>query len=193
LFRIRDVLHGPVMGTADASDLLIRAATSGDIPAIAAIYRPAVLHGSASFELQPPDEAEMLARMMRIVDAGYPYLVAEHAGGVAGYAYAGAYRPRPAYDRTVEDSIYVAPEAQGMGVGKALLTALVSECERLGFRRMIAVIGDSASEGSIRLHAACGFTHAGLLPAVGWKHGRWLDQVLMQRPLGPGDRSPPGR
>ncbi len=174
------------------TSIQVRAATPGDIPSITAIYRPAVLHGSASFELDPPDEAEMLARMNRIVGAGYPYLVAEIAGRVAGYAYAGSYRPRPAYDRTVEDSIYVAPDAQGGGVGSALLTALLAECEAQGFRRMIAVIGDSASTGSIRLHAACGFLPAGLLPAVGWKHGRWLDQVLMQRPLGPGDQTPPG-
>jgi L-amino acid N-acyltransferase YncA len=169
----------------------IRSATGADIPAITEIYRTAVLHGTASFEIEPPDDAEMLARMGKILDGRYPYVVAEAAGRVAGYAYAGPYRPRPAYRHTVEDSIYVAHEAQGTGVGRALLAALVAECERLGFRRMVAVIGDSKSLGSIRLHASCGFTHAGLLPSVGWKHGRWLDQVLMQRSLGPGDQAPP--
>jgi L-amino acid N-acyltransferase YncA len=179
------------METGASFELCIRKATSADIPAITAVYRPAALYGTASFEIEPPDEAEMLARMRKIVEGGYPYLVAEVADRIAGYAYAGPYRPRPAYRHTVEDSIYVAPEAQGTGVGRALLTALVAECARLGFRRMIAVIGDSRSLGSIRLHASCGFAHAGLLPAVGWKHGRWLDQVLMQRTLGECDASPP--
>jgi phosphinothricin acetyltransferase len=170
---------------------LIRPAAEADISAIAAIYRPAVLFGSASFEVEPPDEAEMLARMRRIVEAGFPYLVAEGGGAVLGYAYAGPYRPRPAYRHTVEDSIYVAEEAQGAGVGRALLAALVARCEALGFRRMIAVIGDAASAGSIALHAAHGFRHAGRLTAVGWKHGRWLDQILMERALGAGDGAPP--
>jgi L-amino acid N-acyltransferase YncA len=179
------------MGTGATSELRIRTATAADIPAITAIYRPAVLHGTASFEIGPPDEVEMSARMAKVIEGGFPYLVAESGGRVMGYAYAGPYRTRPAYRHTVEDSIYVAPDAQGTGVGRALLTALVAECERLGFRRMIAVIGDSQSLGSIRLHASCGFAHAGLLPAVGWKHGRWLDQVLMQRTLGAADASPP--
>lgn len=173
------------------TDIAVRAATPGDIPAITAIYRPAVLNGTASFEVEPPDEAEMLARYDRVCGAGYPYLVGLRGGDLLGYAYAGPYRPRPAYRSTVEDSIYVRPEAQGSGIGRVLLLRLIAECEAKGYRRMIAVIGDSASLASIRLHAACGFAHAGLLPAVGFKRGRWLDQVLMQRALGPGEMTPP--
>jgi L-amino acid N-acyltransferase YncA len=173
-----------------AEPLEIRPSRPDDIPAIAAIYAHAVRFASASFELEPPSEEEMARRREALVSAGYPYLVAEAAGRVIGYAYAGAYRPRPAYASTVENSVYVAPDAQGRGAGRALLARLVAEAEALGFRQMIAVIGDSENRASIRLHAALGFAHAGTLRSVGWKHERWLDSVLMQRALGPGDGAP---
>ncbi|WP_089173195.1 GNAT family N-acetyltransferase [Bosea sp. AS-1] len=171
----------------------IRPATPTDIPAIATIYAQAVLHGTASWELDPPDEAEMLRRFEAILAGGYPYLLAERGGAVLGYAYAGAYRPRPAYRATVENSIYLAPAAQGLGLGSLLLDALMQECTKRGFRQMIAVIGDGtgASVGSRRLHEKAGFRLIGVAERVGFKHGRWLDQMLMQKELGEGDRSPP--
>lgn len=170
----------------------IRPAIPADIPAIAEIYAHAVLHGTASWELEPPGEAELLRRMETILAGGYPYLAAERDGVLLGYAYAGAYRPRAAYRATVEDSIYIAPQAQGAGVGRVLLDALMSECAARGFRQMIAVIGDGtgASIGSRRLHERAGFRVIGVAEKVGWKHGRWLDQLLMQKELGEGDRSP---
>lgn len=172
----------------------IRDAVPVDIAAITAIYRPEVTGGTATFELEPPDEAEMARRFATITGAGFPYLVAELDGQVAAYAYAQAFRARPAYRFTVEDSIYVAAEAQGRGVGKVLLGALVGRCTALGFRQMIAVIGDSARQApSIALHRSLGFELVGRLPAVGYKHGRWLDSVQMQRALGAGDGSPPNR
>ena len=172
-------------------DLRIRPAADADIPAITAIYAHAVRHGTASFELQAPDEAEMARRRSALVAGGYPYLVAERGQDLLGYAYAGAYRTRPAYRSTVEDSVYVAPAAHGQGVGRALLSALIAECEARDYRLMIAVIGDRASTGSIKLHEALGFTHVGALEPVGYKHGRWLATMLMQRVLGPGSSTPP--
>lgn len=169
----------------------VRPARAEDLPACRDIYADAVLNGCASFELEPPDAAEMAARHARIVGAGLPWFVAEVDGRVAGYAYAGIYRPRPAYRHTVENSVYVDPAAKGRGIGRALLAALIEATTALGYRQMIAVIGDGANAASIGLHAALGFAHAGLLCSVGWKHGRWLDSVLMQRPLGPGDGTPP--
>lgn len=171
----------------------IRPATSADITAIAAIYAHAVLHGTASWEVEPPDEPEILRRYEAILTGGYPYLVAERDGTVLGYAYAGAYRPRPAYRSTVENSIYIAPHAQGLGLGSLLLDALMQDCAGRGFRQMIAVIGDGtgASAGSRRLHERAGFRLVGVAENVGFKHGRWLDQMLMQKELGEGDRSPP--
>ena len=136
----------------------LRPATPADIPAITAIYRPAVLQGTASFELEPPSEAEMLRRFEAITDAGYPYFVAELDGRVAGYAYANAYRTRPGYRFTVENSVYIAPDAQGKGVGRALLAALIDTCTAQGFRLMVAIIGDSANFASITLHRRAGFT-----------------------------------
>jgi phosphinothricin acetyltransferase len=135
----------------------------------------------------------MAHRRAALLQAGYPYLVAERAGDVLGYAYAGPYRSRAAYRSTVEDSIYVAPDAQGQGVGRALLAALLKACEAQDFRLMVAVIGDEASLGSIRLHRSLGFEHVGVLKPIGYKHGRWLATVLMQRVLGPGDGVPPTR
>ena len=172
-------------------DLRIRPAADADIPAIAAIYAHAVRHGTASFELEPPDEPEMARRRSALVAGGYPYLVAERGRDLLGYAYAGAYRTRPAYRSTVEDSVYVAPAARRQGVGRGLLTALIAACEGRDFRLMVAVIGDRASTGSIKLHEALGFTHIGVLEPVGYKHGRWLATVLMQRALGPGATTPP--
>ncbi len=170
----------------------IRDADPADIPLITAIYGHAVRHGRASFETEPPDETEMARRHAAIAGQGMPYLVAELPGaGVVGYAYAGPYRPRPAYRFSLENSVYVAPDRQGAGIGRALLPALIACSEALGYRLMIAVIGDSANQASIRLHARCGFAHVGVLPAVGWKHDQWLDTVLMTRPLGPGAAEPP--
>jgi L-amino acid N-acyltransferase YncA len=173
--------------------LLIRDSLPGDIPAITAIYAHAVLHGNASFELDPPDTKEVARRRDTLLAAGYPYLTAERDGEVVGYTCAGPYRPRPGYRFTVENSVYVSPDHQGQGIGGALLPRLIDRCDQAGYRLMIAVIGDSANHASIRLHAGCGFTHAGLLPAIGWKHGRWLDSVLMTRALGPGATEPPER
>jgi L-amino acid N-acyltransferase YncA len=172
---------------------LIRPALSADIPAIAAIYGHAVLHGTASWELEPPGEAEMQRRFAAIRAGGYPYLVAEQGSDILGYAYAGAYRPRPAYRATVENSIYIAPKAQGFGIGSLLLDALMQACAERGFRQMIAVIGDGtgSSIGSRRLHERAGFRLIGVAEKVGFKQGRWLDQMLMQKELGEGDRAPP--
>jgi L-amino acid N-acyltransferase YncA len=173
--------------------LVIRPSLESDIPAIAAIYAHAVTHGTASFELDPPTEAEMARRRDDILKGGYPYLAAERGGELLGYAYAGAYRTRPAYRSTVEDSVYVAPSTQGQGVGRALLMALIEQCEALDFRLMVAVIGDEDSHGSIALHRSLGFEPAGTLKGIGYKHGRWLSTVLMQRPLGHGTNEPPTR
>jgi phosphinothricin acetyltransferase len=171
--------------------LTIRAAEAADIPAITRIYAHAVLHGTASFELEPPDETEMARRMRALLDGGYPYLVAELDGAVSGYAYAGPYRTRPAYRFSVEDSVYVAPEAQRRGVGRALLIELIAEAERRGFRQMIAVIGDADQAPSIELHRSLGFRLIGAIEAVGFKFDRWLASVLMQRALGLGDTAKP--
>jgi L-amino acid N-acyltransferase YncA len=168
------------------SDLSIRPATPHDLAAITRIYDHAVRHGTASFEIEPPDETEMTRRYQALRAGGHPYLVAEHAGAVAGYAYAGPYRARPAYRWSVEDSIYVAADAQRRGIGRVLLERLIAEAEAGGFRQMIAVIGDSANAASIELHRAAGFRLVGTFDNVGFKFGRWLDSVLMQRALGKG-------
>lgn len=173
------------------SAITVRTATEADIPAITAIYQPAVLTGTASFELDPPDHAEMLRRFRALTDSGFPYLVAEADGAVLGYAYAGAYRPRPAYRHSVENSVYVSPDAHRRGVGRILLAALIDVCTERGYRQMIAVIGDSANASSIGLHRSMGFRFSGTIHSVGYKHGRWLDSVIMQLPLGPGDTSSP--
>jgi L-amino acid N-acyltransferase YncA len=171
--------------------LSIRPATPADIPAITRIYDHAVRHGTASFELEPPDEAEMAQRMRALLDGGFPYLTAESGGDLLGYAYAGHYRTRPAYRFSVEDSIYVAPQAQRRGVGGALLDALIAESEKRGFRQMLAVIGDSANTPSIELHRAAGFRMVGAFENAGFKFGRWLDSVMMQRALGEGATTAP--
>lgn len=174
--------------------LLIRPSTSADLPAITAIYAEAVLNGTGTFELDPPDQAEMARRRDDVLSKGLPWLVAEAPGPagnqVLGYAYANHFRPRRAYRFCLEDSIYLHPDARGRGVGRLLLTELVGRCEAAGARQMLAVIGDAANAGSIGVHAALGFEHTGVLKAAGWKFDRWLDVVLMQRALGSGDSTP---
>ena len=164
----------------------IRPAHPRDLAVITTIYNHAVRHGTASFEFEPPDESEMARRFETLRAGGYPYLVAEVDGAIAGYAYAGPYRARPAYRWSVEDSIYIAPQSQRRGVGRALLERLIVDAEAGGFRQMIAVIGDSANTASIELHRRAGFRLVGTFENVGFKFGRWLDSVLMQRPLGSG-------
>jgi L-amino acid N-acyltransferase YncA len=170
---------------------LIRPARPSDIATITRIYAHAVRHGTASFELEPPEQAEMARRQDALLAGGFPYLVAEADGGILGYAYAGPYRARPAYRFTVEDSVYITPEAQRRGLGRLLLERLITESEARGYRQMIAVIGDSAQDASIALHAALGFRLIGTFAAVGFKFDRWLDTVLMQRPLGHGAETKP--
>lgn len=170
--------------------LILRPSTPADLPAITAIYAEAVQHGTGTFELEPPDEAEMARRRDDVLAKGLPWLVAERGGQVLGYAYANTFRPRKAYRFCLEDSIYLHPDARGQGLGRLLLTELIGRCEAAGARQMLAVIGDAANTGSIGVHAALGFQHTGVLKASGWKFGRWLDVVLMQRALGAGDTQP---
>ena len=170
--------------------LLIRPSTTDDLPAITAVYAQAVLHGTGTFELDPPDEPEMARRRDDVLGKGLPWLVAERDGVVLGYAYATHFRPRRAYRFCLEDSIYLHPDARGHGVGRVLLAELLGRCEAAGARQMLAVIGDAANAGSIGVHAALGFEHTGVLKASGWKFDRWLDVVLMQRALGPGAALP---
>lgn len=171
--------------------MIIRPATTADASAIAAIYAHHVAHGTASYDTEPRSAAATAEMVEQHMARGWPFLVAEIDGAVAGYAYAGQFRPRAAYAWACENSVYIAPAQQGRSVGKALLTALVDAAEDAGFRTMVAVIG-GAEPASIALHAACGFTHIGRLAGMGWKHGRWLDTVYMQRALGPGTGGPPG-
>jgi L-amino acid N-acyltransferase YncA len=172
--------------------VLIRPARMTDIPAITRIYSHAVEHGTASFELNPPDETEIARRMQYLQADSFPYLAAEVAGVLCGYAYAGPYHSRPAYRWTLEDSVYIALDMHRRGIGRALLAALVEAAEDLGFRQMIAIIGDSTKQvASIGLHKALGFRHVGVLQDVGFKHGRWLDTVILQRALGDAGRTQP--
>ena len=168
----------------------IRDATPADIAATQAIYAHHVLHGLGTFETAPPSVEEMQRRYAQITGDGFPYLVAEEPERLLGYAYANHFRTRAAYRNTVEDSIYIAADAMGRGVGTRLLDALIERCTALGLRQMLAVIGDSANAGSIGVHRALGFEPAGVLKAAGWKFGRWIDVVLMQRALGAGDATP---
>jgi phosphinothricin acetyltransferase len=172
-------------------DVVIRPATPADIPAITRIYDHAVRFGTATFELESPDAAEMRRRYDSLRGGGFPYLAATVDGTVAGYAYAGPYRPRPAYRFTVEDSVYLDPAAHRRGIGSALLTELVAQSAARGYRQMIAVIGDSANAASVALHARLGFAMIGTHPDVGFKFERWLDTVMMQRALGDGGHSTP--
>lgn len=169
----------------------VRDATPDDAPAIQAIYAHHVTTGLASFEEEPPTVAEMIARQAAARAAGHPYLVAEREGEILGYAYATAYRPRRAYRFTVEDSVYVRDGLAGQGIGSALLAALIARCEAGPWRQMIAVIGNSGNAASIALHRRHRFADVGVLRSVGFKHGRWVDTVLMQRALGDGETSPP--
>lgn len=185
---IRDVAD---MVIRDVADMVIRDVADIDLPAIQEIYAHHVIHGLASWEETPPDVAEIGRRRDAIVDAGYPYRVALADGVVVGYAYAGAYRPRPAYRHTVENSVYIAEARTGGGIGGRLLEDLIALCTDMNFRRMVAIIGDSANFVSIALHRKAGFEMVGVIPSCGFKAGQWLDQVIMQRPLGPGETTPP--
>ena len=169
----------------------IRPAIDADIGAITTIYAHHVLHGTGTFETTPPNEEDMAGRRRDVLAKGLPYLVVEDAGGVLGFAYCNWFKPRPAYRFSAEDSIYLAPDAQGLGLGRLLLTELMAQAERAGVRKLIAVIGDSANNGSIGLHKACGFTHVGILSACGWKFDRWLDVVMMERSIGLGSSAAP--
>jgi L-amino acid N-acyltransferase YncA len=170
---------------------LIRPSHDADLDAITRIYAHHVLHGTGTFETTPPTTAEMNTRRTDVLAKGLPWLVVEEDGLVLGFAYGNWFKPRPAYRFSVEDSIYMAPEAAGKGLGRALLTELMAALERAGVRRVMAVIGDSANVGSIGVHRALGFEIAGTIPACGWKFGRWLDIVFMQRSLGAGDSNSP--
>ena len=171
--------------------MIVRPATMFDAPAIAAIYGHHVVHGAGTFEEEPPSPTDIAARMKAVQDRGYPWVVVEDEGRLVAYAYAGPYRDRSAYRFTAEDSVYVADDAFGNGYGRAALAAVISGCEAMGVRRMVAMIGDSQNEGSIALHRSLGFSFCGALPAVGFKAGKWLDVVFMQLPLNGGDRAPP--
>lgn len=166
--------------------LLLRPSIPADLAAITAIYAEAVEHGTGTFELDVPDIVDMGKRRDAVLASGWPWLVAHRGDEVLGYAYAAPFRPRRAYRFCLEDSIYLAPSARGQGVGRLLLAELLARCEALGARQMLAVIGDSANAGSVGVHEALGFEHTGVLKAAGWKFGRWLDVVLMQRALGTG-------
>jgi phosphinothricin acetyltransferase len=169
----------------------IRPTAAADLPAITGIYEHAVRYGTATFELIPPDLTEMTRRFDALMEGGFPYFSAAIEGSVVGYAYAGAYRPRPVYRFTVENSVYLLPAIHRRGIGLQLLQRLIAECESRGYRQMIAVIGDSANAGSIGVHAKCGFQLIGTHPGVGFKFGRWLDTVMMQRALGDGGTTLP--
>ena len=187
-----DVADLEVMSTRlTATDVTICACEEGHVAAITKIYAHHVLHGLASFEIEPPSEDDMRRRRLDIVSRNYPYLVAECDGEVVGYAYASPYRLRPAYRHTAENSVYLRPVWAGRGIGRQLMSALLAECEARGLRQIVAVIGDSANCASIGLHKSLGFREVGVLRSVGFKFDRWVDSVLMQRALGAGDSIPP--
>lgn len=170
---------------------LIRPSTEDDLPAITRIYAHHVLHGTGTFETTPPTQADMAARRADVLGKQLPWLVLEEDGVVLGFAYGNWFKPRPAYRFSVEDSIYLAPDAAGQGWGRALLAELLAALERGGIRKVMAVIGDSANAGSVGVHTALGFDHVGVVKACGWKFDRWLDIVLMEKTLGLGDSCPP--
>ncbi len=173
------------------TEFTIRTARPSDAKALAEIYAHHVLHGTATFETEAPDSAEMGARLAKVLAAGAPWLVSEDEDGTAlGYAYAAAFRDRPAYRFACENSVYIRHDRRGEGIGRALLALLIVEAERAGYRQMIAVIA-GAQPASVRLHGACGFEEVGRMRSVGRKHGQWLDTYYMQRALGPGDSTPP--
>lgn len=169
----------------------IRASRDEDVPAITAIYAHHVLNGTGTFETIPPTPQDMAARRADVLSKELPYLVAEQDGQILGFAYCTWFKPRPAYRYSAEDSIYMADGARGQGAGKQLLAALAKEAEAAGIRKLIAVIGDSANQGSVRVHEAIGFSPVGVLKSCGWKFGKWLDVVLMEMPLGGGDSTSP--
>ena len=170
---------------------LIRPGTDADLPAITAIYGHHVLHGTGTFETTPPTESEMAGRRADVLAKGLPWLVLEDAGQVVGYAYCQWFKPRPAYRYSAEDSIYLDPDAAGQRIGNKLLSELVRHAHAAGVRKLIAVIGDSGNVRSIGVHRAVGFRHVGTIEACGWKFGRWLDIVLMEKSIGEGSRTPP--
>lgn len=170
---------------------IIRPSNDTDLPAITAIYAHHVLNGTGTFEVDPPTVQDMAGRRADVLAKGLPWLVAVDGDKVVGYAYCNWFKPRPAYRFSAEDSIYLAPEAAGMGLGRSLLAELAAQAERVGVRKLIAVIGDSANAGSIGVHRSVGFQPVGVLKSCGWKFGRWLDVVLMDKPLGAGDSTTP--
>lgn len=172
--------------------LMIRPSGDGDVPAITEIYAHHVCHGTGTFEIDPPSPIDMRTRREDVLSKGLPWLVAEDAGQVVGYAYCNWFKPRPAYRYSAEDSIYLAPNVNGKGLGRLLLAELCAQAQRAGIRKLIAVIGDSSNAGSIGVHRTVGFRDVGVLRACGWKFDRWLDVVLMEKALGPGDSTPPG-
>ncbi|GAB3193255.1 GNAT family N-acetyltransferase [Hydrogenophaga aquatica] len=172
--------------------ILIRPSADADVAAITSIYAHHVLHGTGTFETEPPSEADMAARRADVLSKGLPYLVAEEHGAVIGFAYGNWFKPRAAYRYSVEDSIYLAPGQQGKGLGRALLSEFLARCEAVGVRKVMAVIGDSANAGSVGLHRSLGFQNVGVVKSCGWKFGRWLDIVLMDKSIGPGDSTEPG-
>ncbi|MBK7546566.1 MAG: N-acetyltransferase [Rhodoferax sp.] len=169
---------------------MIRPSRDEDIAAITAIYAHHVLNGTGTFEVDPPSVADMTSRRADVLAKGLPFIVAEEAGQVIGYAYCTWFKPRPAYRFSAEDSIYLAPGVHGKGIGRALLAELAAQAERVGIRKLIAVIGDSSNAGSVGVHRSLGFEHVGILKSCGWKFDQWLDVVLMEKALGPGDSTP---
>ena len=169
---------------------MIRPSRDEDIAAITAIYAHHVLNGTGTFEIDPPSVADMTSRRADVLSKGLPYIVAEEAGQVIGYAYCTWFKPRPAYRFSAEDSIYLAPGVHGKGIGRALLAELAAQAERVGIRKLIAVIGDSSNAGSVGVHRSLGFEHVGILKSCGWKFDQWLDVVVMEKALGPGDSTP---
>ena len=170
---------------------LIRPSSDADLPAITAIYAHHVLHGTGSFETEPPSVADMTTRRADVLSRGLPYLVVEQDGKIAGFAYGNWFKPRPAYRYSVEDSIYMAPDLQGKGLGRALLAELMARFEVVGIRKVMAIVGDSANTGSVGIHLALGFTQVGIVDSCGWKFGAWRDIVIMQKTLGVGNTQPP--
>ena len=170
---------------------IIRPSSDADLPAITAIYAHHVLHGTGTFEITPPTQEDMAGRRADVLSKALPYLVLEHDGQVLGFAYCNWFKPRPAYRFSAEDSIYMAPQAQGKGLGRLLLRELMAQAERAGIRKLIAVIGDSDNHGSVGLHRSCGFTDVGVVHACGWKFERWLDIVMMECAIGQGASSAP--
>jgi len=170
---------------------LIRPSRDEDIPAITVIYAHHVLHGTGTFETEPPAISDMAARRADVLSRGLPYLVAEQDGEIVGFAYGNWFKPRPAYRYSVEDSIYLAPSLHRKSLGRALLAELLARCESVGIRKVMAIVGDSANAGSVGVHQALGFTRVGIIEACGWKLGAWRDIVIMQKTLGPGSTAPP--